>query len=73
MANAKRINLDAIDELNTKTSQLSALLHTLYGHGWESFRSYNETIQENVLWLASDLASDVDKLGNRLFQDEPSP
>lgn len=48
--------------LEVKAEQLSSLLCILRGEGGESFRTYSDEIQENVLWLASDLADEVREL-----------
>lgn len=50
---------DAVNFATMRTAQLSSLLHLIVGEGFETFSSYNEEIQGNILWLAADLAEDV--------------
>lgn len=47
---------DRRDEL---ARQLSALTATLYGLGGESFRNWDDDIQDGVLWLVHDLAKQI--------------
>lgn len=56
------LDSDQFEVLSTRTVQLSALLATLYGEGYQSFKTYNEDIQENTLWLAHDVACEIAKL-----------
>ncbi|KJJ95047.1 hypothetical protein UB44_23305 [Burkholderiaceae bacterium 26] len=57
--NAQEFSLDQLDELVKRSSQLVALLATLRGVGYQSFKVYSEEIQENTLWLAGDLAEQI--------------
>ena len=50
------------DELEEKASKLSCLLKLLYAEGGESFRQCSVTIQDQVLWLASDIADEIVEL-----------
>lgn len=47
-------------ELQNRVAQLSSLLETLYGDGFEHFESLCARDRENILWLASDLANAID-------------
>jgi len=49
----------SIDVINERVTQLSALLSTLVGEGFSSFKTYNHDIQRNVLWACSALIDDV--------------
>lgn len=50
------------DTLSKKAAQLSALLSLTIGSCGESFRDTSDSIQENVLWLAAELAREVEML-----------
>lgn len=50
------------DVLARKSHQLRALLATMYGGGGEAFRGCSDEIQDGVLWLAFDLASEMEQL-----------
>lgn len=58
-SNAQKFSLDQLDELNKRSAQLAALLSTLRGDGYQSFKGYSEEVQENTLWLAGDLAEQI--------------
>lgn len=47
------------DKFNRKIAQAESLALTLVGEGGDSFRMYNNTIQEHVLWLLSDLITEA--------------
>lgn len=47
------------DRFNRKLAQAEALSATLCGGGDEGFRSMNDVIQDNVLWLLSDLITEI--------------
>jgi len=70
--NVRMLDLDEYSELTKRTAQLTALLATLYGAGYQSFKDYNEEIQENTLWLAHDLAYEIDQLLDRVEMREVS-
>ncbi|CAJ0699220.1 hypothetical protein [Ralstonia wenshanensis] len=64
MANAAtthihNVSLDQLDELNKHAAQLSALLATISGGGFQAFKECVEEVQDNTLWLASDLANKI--------------
>lgn len=56
--------LDKASRLGSLTAQASSLSALLYGEGGETFRNYNDTIQDNVLWLLSDLLREIDGIVN---------
>lgn len=47
------------DRIDRLTGHLDALLQSLIGVGYESFSGLNEEIQRELLWLASNLASEL--------------
>jgi hypothetical protein len=49
---------DVHTRLDTSLSHLYAMLSMTYGPGYQAFKGYNETIQENYLWACSSLASE---------------
>jgi hypothetical protein len=53
---------DARSYAEMRAAQLSALLHMTYGGGQEAFQTLNETLQDNLLWLASTLADELGHL-----------
>ena len=57
---------DPRDQLTKKSAQLSALLITITGGGFESFNAYNGTIKDNYLWACADLAKEVSALSDKV-------
>lgn len=51
-------------KLENRTAQLSSLLFHLYGVGGKSFNTLSEKDRDNILWLASDLAAEINDLVN---------
>lgn len=49
----------ARDFIDRRLAQLRGLSCLLCGEGGEVFRNYHETIQDNVMWLISDLVEEV--------------
>lgn len=47
---------ERLDRIGTKAAQLESLLIACYGGGFESFSNLGEAHQENLIWLAADLA-----------------
>lgn len=47
------------DRFNRKIAQAESLALTLIGEGGDSLRMYNDSIQEHVLWLLSDLITEA--------------
>jgi hypothetical protein len=62
-----RSEVDPHDQLSMRAAQLSALLHTLLGEGHEHFQGLNKELQNNVLWLASSLADEIDEIAKSCF------
>ena len=58
--NDLKVNSDAFERAHTCAIQLRALLVHCVGEGGESFRSLNETMQDNYLWLACDLVEEIE-------------
>lgn len=54
-------NERTIDRLTRKSSQLTALITTTVGGGFESFNLWNDTIKDNFLWACADLAKEVEE------------
>ncbi|MFJ1253356.1 hypothetical protein [Cupriavidus sp. CuC1] len=52
--------------IGKKAAQLHALLFLISGEGHDQFTRYSAEIQNNVLWLATDLASDLRQLSGEL-------
>jgi len=50
-----------IEETENCAAQLSSLLVLLYGNGCKTFNSLFERDRDNILWLASDLATRIDR------------
>ncbi|MCP2086090.1 UNVERIFIED_ORG: hypothetical protein J2Y81_002107 [Paraburkholderia sediminicola] len=44
---------------STKAGQLHALLHMTYGEGRAVFDTMSDDLREQLMWLASDLASQI--------------
>jgi hypothetical protein len=53
---------DAKDTLENKLTQLRSLLHCCYGDEQELFEAIGATHRGNIMWIASDLAEDVERL-----------
>lgn len=51
---------DCCDVLTRKTTQLAALAISLYGARYEDFCRLSEEVQQNLLWLVSDLSHEID-------------
>jgi hypothetical protein len=56
------LQIDRHDRLAMRTAHLSALLHTIMGEGYEHFQNLGDQLQNNVLWLASSLADEIDDI-----------
>lgn len=64
---------DQYEALSTRAVQLTALLATLHGEGYQSFKHYSDEIQENTLWLAHDLAHEIAQQISRMEMRKVSP
>lgn len=54
-----RSRIDTFDDVNRRLTQLIALLNSIYGNGFENFSHMSDEMQDNILWLAADLAEGV--------------
>lgn len=54
--------LDSLDALKGKAAKLAALICSISGEGFEAFETLSVEHRENILWLASDMAEDVNAL-----------
>lgn len=59
------LELDDIDELQTKSRQLRSLLQLCFGGGGEWFGEISNDHRDNVLQLAATLAEEVAKISTR--------
>lgn len=48
-------------ETEDHAAQLASLLALIYGNGFDNFESMGRRDRDNILWLASDLASAIDR------------
>ncbi|WP_051229419.1 hypothetical protein [Paludibacterium yongneupense] len=62
----------ATDMLTRRAGQLRALLACLIGDGGELFRCMDVAIQDDTLWLAADLAAEVELLSDLVTSGEAS-
>lgn len=49
----------AIDWFDRRAAQASALAKLTYGEAGETFRNYNDEIQESAMWLLGDLIDEL--------------
>lgn len=49
---------DVTNLLSRKLSHLEAMLMTTYGEGGESFRGWDDTLQDNFMWSCAELAAE---------------
>lgn len=56
-------HLDSRDQFDAATAKLCSLLTMLSGEGFTAFKSLSEDNQQNLIWLAFDLADDVGRAG----------
>lgn len=54
--------LDSLDALKEKAAKLAALVCSMSGSGFEVFETLPAEHRENLLWLASDMAAEVNAL-----------
>jgi hypothetical protein len=57
-----QVEMDCFDKVSANLAKLSAVLASISGEGFESFRLLADRHQENVLWLAADIACETDAL-----------
>lgn len=60
--------MDASDILENKVSQLQSLLSCCYGDGGEWFEVIGARHRDNIMWIASDLATEVGRLAQELLK-----
>jgi hypothetical protein len=48
-----------LEGIEAKASQLCSLLNAMYGEGFIVFQALGALHQENLIWLAADLADDI--------------
>jgi len=53
---------DLYNHLHTQLTHLSVMLLMTYGGGGESFRNYNDQIQDEYMWACSQLADECREL-----------
>jgi hypothetical protein len=63
------LTLDTVDELTKKTHQLSGLVALMGLTGAQTLASFNGGVQDSLMWLARDLAAQVDGLAQSLAGD----
>lgn len=57
-----REHVARLNFVSCKSSQLTALLAVISGGGFKNFQNLSDKIQDNLLWLASDLSFEIDKV-----------
>jgi len=62
-------NESASDTLDKKLYQAAGLASILVGEGREAFATYNDTIQEAVLWLIRDTIVEAMALSERVQEE----
>lgn len=53
---------DLIEDAHTKSLHLHAMLTTITGEGGRSFRTMNESLQDNFIWACQRMAEEVTNL-----------
>jgi hypothetical protein len=66
----KLINIDYIDNASRLSKQLSALLCSISGEGFETFAVMTNDTQNNLIWLADELASQLDEVIRKIALSE---
>ena len=57
---------DAYEHLNTRITHLRAMLDTVWGQGYETFKDCSDDIQGNFLWGCASLAKECEQLTGAL-------
>ena len=57
----QQLPVDIMDHLAKRTTQLRALTDSLSGESFDSFRGLEEETQRALIWLAYDLAVEIDE------------
>ena len=60
MANVA-LSIAQYDTITKASAKLMALLLSMTGEGFETFENLNNSYQHDLLWIASDLASEIEK------------
>ena len=60
--------MDASDILENKVSQLQSLLSCCYGNGGDWFEVIGARHRDNIMWIASDLATEVARLSQEILK-----
>jgi len=61
---------DASDILENKLTQLQSLLSCCYGDGCEWFDAIGAGHRDNIMWVATDLATDAARLLQQMLREE---
>lgn len=56
-----KVSADSLERAHSCALQLRALLAHCIGEGGEAFRNLNTEMQDSYLWLASDVAHEIEK------------
>lgn len=59
-------NIDVINTLGNKTTQLNAMLCMIYGDGFKNFSNMSDDIQQNYLWACASLSQEIENLSDQL-------
>jgi hypothetical protein len=60
-----QLNSDQYEHAHTRARQLRALLIMSFGEGGEVFRRMSRELQDDYLWLAGDLANEIENTLDR--------
>lgn len=55
-------------KMEDKMTQLRSLATVISGEGFANLQSYNDEIQNNVLWLVADLAAEIQDLYQETYR-----
>jgi len=68
LSNEAGLVLDASDILENKLTQLQSLLSCCYGGGGEWFDAIGAAHRDNIMWIASDLATELTRLSQEILK-----
>lgn len=60
------------DLIQTKFVQLEAAVHMTFASSGESFRGFNDSIQDNFMWLISDKVTELKALYEAMQRGQPT-
>lgn len=60
------LTLDDTNALSSAAQKLRALLMHTFGESGEAFRFMDEPLQDNYLWMCSDLAGELVRLSEKM-------